>query len=181
MIRSYETTKLYRDLKLRCAIIQDKSLIMLPSEQIFTKYNGVWNLSAEQGNLGTFFITNIRLVWYANLSENFNVSLPWVQVKCIRIRESKYGTALVLETSEFSGGYVLGFKVEKLEEVYTEVSQLFKTYIAQPNFGVECVFEEQEKNIDEVTIPRVEDNLEIVETGYEEHVRATRRRYEVGK
>jgi len=181
VIRSYETTKLYRDLKLRCAIIQDKSLIMLPSEQIFTKYNGVWNLSAEQGNLGTFFITNIRLVWFANLSENFNVSLPWVQVKCIRIRESKYGTALVLETSEFSGGYVLGFKVEKIEEVFTEVSQLFKTYIAQPMFGVECVFEEQEKNIDEVTIPRVEDNLEIVETGYEEHVRATRKRYEVGK
>ena len=32
VIRSYETTKLYRDLKLRCAIIQDKSLIMLPKE-----------------------------------------------------------------------------------------------------------------------------------------------------
>ena len=34
----------------------------------------------------------------------------------MRIRESKYGTALVLETSEFSGGYVLGFKVEQVEE-----------------------------------------------------------------
>jgi len=36
--------------------------------------------------------------------------------------------ALVLETSDFSGGYVLGFKVDKLEEVYTEVINLFKTY-----------------------------------------------------
>ena len=53
--------------------------------------------------------------------------------------------------------------------------------MANPFFGVECVFEETEKNIDEVTIPRVEDNLEIVETGYEEHVRALRKRYEVGK
>ena len=53
--------------------------------------------------------------------------------------------------------------------------------MANPSFGVECVFEEQEKNIDEVTIPRIEDNLEIVETGYEEHVRALRKRYEVGK
>ena len=102
-------------------------------------------------------------------------------MKCIRIRESKYGTALVLETSEFSGGYVLGFKVEKLEEVFQEVTRLFKTYMAQPFFGVECVFEESEKNIDEVTIPRVEDKLEIVDTGYEEHVRALRKRYEVGK
>lgn len=33
--------------------------------------------------------------------------------------------ALVLETSEFSGGYILGFKVEQLEQVYTEVINLF--------------------------------------------------------
>jgi Bardet-Biedl syndrome 5 protein len=39
----------------------------------------------------------------------------------VRIRESKYGTALVLETSDFSGGYVLGFRVEKLEEAYAEI------------------------------------------------------------
>lgn len=103
---------------------------MLPQEQVFSKYNGVWNLSAEQGNLGTFIITNVRVVWFAQLSENFNVSLPWIQIKCIRIRESKYGTALVLETSEFSGGYVLGFKVEEVEEVYTEINRLFQAYIA---------------------------------------------------
>lgn len=47
IIRSYETTKLYRDLKLRGAIVQDRQVIMLNKEQVFTKYNGVWNLSAE--------------------------------------------------------------------------------------------------------------------------------------
>jgi len=65
VIRSYETTKMYRELKLRGAIIQDKQLIMLPQEEIFTRYNGVWNLSSEQGNLGTFYITNVRVVWFA--------------------------------------------------------------------------------------------------------------------
>jgi len=130
VIRSYETTKLYRDLKLRCAIIQDKQLQLLPNEKVFTKYQGVWNLSAEQGNLGTFIITDVRVVWYAQLSDNFNVSLPWVQVKCVRVRDSKYGTALVLETSDFSGGYVLGFRVEQLDEAYTEICSLFKTFIA---------------------------------------------------
>ena len=144
MIRSYETTKLFRDLKLRGAIVQDKNVIMLPNEQIFTKYNGVWNLSAEQGNLGVFYLTNVRIVWFAQLNENFNVSLPWVQVKCIKIRESKYGMALVIETSDFSGGYILGFRVEKLEEAYTEVCNLFKTYSQSPVFGVECVVEDIE-------------------------------------
>jgi Bardet-Biedl syndrome 5 protein len=47
VLRSYETTKLYRDLRLRSAIIQDKQLIMLKNEKVFTRYNGVWNLSAE--------------------------------------------------------------------------------------------------------------------------------------
>ena len=85
------------------------------------------------------------------------MSLPWIQVKCIRIRESKYGTALVLETSEISGNYVLGFKVEQIDEVYTEINRLFQAYIASPFFGVESVYEEAEKNISEVTIPRQED------------------------
>jgi len=112
VIRSYETTKLYRDLKLRCAIIQEKALILLPNEEIFSRYTGIWNLSAEQGNLGSFFVTNVRVVWFAQLSENFNVSIPWVQMRCVRIRDSKYGMALVIETSEYSGGYVLGFKID---------------------------------------------------------------------
>ena len=33
--RSYDTTKLYRDLKLRGAIIKDKELVRLPQEQIY--------------------------------------------------------------------------------------------------------------------------------------------------
>jgi Bardet-Biedl syndrome 5 protein len=59
MDRSYETSKLYRDLKLRGAIIKDKALIMLPDEDVYNKVDGVWNLSSDQGNLGTFFVTNV--------------------------------------------------------------------------------------------------------------------------
>lgn len=71
---------MYRDLKLRGSIVKDSELILLPQEQIFTKINGVWNLSSEQGNLGTFFFTNVRVVWHANLAVNFNVSLPWMMM-----------------------------------------------------------------------------------------------------
>lgn len=38
--KSYETTKLYRDLKLRGAIIRDKELVMLPHEQAMS-HSGV--------------------------------------------------------------------------------------------------------------------------------------------
>lgn len=70
--------------------------------------NGVWNLSSEQGNLGTFFVTNVRLVWHANLVETFNVSIPYMQIASVRVRESKFGQALVVETHAGSGGYMLG-------------------------------------------------------------------------
>ena len=87
----------------------------------------MWNLSSDQGNLGSFFLTNVRLVWHANLASNFNVSLPYMQVKSLRIRDSKFGFALVVETFARSGGYILGFRIdpkEKLEEVYKEVLSL---------------------------------------------------------
>jgi hypothetical protein len=117
---AYETSKLYRDLKLRGSIVKDGELILLPQEQIFNKIPGVWNLSSEQGNLGVFFLTNVRIVWHANLAANFNVSLPYMQIvsvaegsecnngwlgwlvvhvlqKALRLRDSKFGRALVLE------------------------------------------------------------------------------------
>eukprot|EP00727_Mastigamoeba_balamuthi_P002455 m51a1_g12206 putative bardet-biedl syndrome 5 protein homolog (208) ;mRNA; f:3551-4405 len=77
---AYESSRLYRDLKLRGAIIHDKQLILQPEEQIYSKVEGVWNLSSDQGNLGSFYVTNVRLVWFANLAENFNVSIPYIQM-----------------------------------------------------------------------------------------------------
>ena len=41
-------------------------------------------------------------------------------MKSIRLRESKFGQALVIETRAQSGGYILGFRLdpeEKLKEV----------------------------------------------------------------
>jgi hypothetical protein len=67
-------------MKLRGSVIKDNEVILLPQEQVFSKINGVWNLSSEQGNLGTFFLTNVRIVWHANLAVNFNVSLPYLQI-----------------------------------------------------------------------------------------------------
>ncbi len=37
-------------------------------------------------------------MWHANLAQNFNVSVPYMQMKSIKIRDSKFGKALVIET-----------------------------------------------------------------------------------
>ena len=100
-----------------------------------------------------------------------------MQVKCIKVRESKYGTALVVETSDFVGGYVLGFRAEKLDAIYGEVSKLFNIYSVQPIFGVDISSE----NKDADKVPEFkEETMEIVETGYEAGTKA-KLRYEVGR
>jgi hypothetical protein len=37
VFRAYDTSKLYRELKLRAAIIKDKLLVLLPKEAIYNK------------------------------------------------------------------------------------------------------------------------------------------------
>lgn len=166
--RAYDTSRLYRDLKLRGAIIKSKALNLLPNEQLYNKVSGVWNLSSDQGNLGTFFITNVRLVWHANLAENFNVSIPYLQMKLVRVRESKFGLALVVETSQRCGGYILGFRLdpaEQLQAVFAEVQSLHRVFSATPIFGVEFSTEEKAGPLAELQVPQTQDDVEIVDTG----------------
>ncbi|XP_059962918.1 Bardet-Biedl syndrome 5 protein isoform X2 [Mesoplodon densirostris] len=141
--RAYETSKMYRDFKLRSALIQNKQLRLLPREHVYDKINGVWNLSSDQGNLGTFFITNVRIVWHANMNDSFNVSIPYLQI---------------------SGGYVLGFKidpVEKLQESVKEINSLHKVYSTSPIFGVDYEMEEKPKSLEALTVEQIQDDVEI--------------------
>lgn len=52
-----------------------------------------------QGNLGVLIITSIRVVWYASLNPMYNVSIPFLQLRSCRVRDSRFGHALVIETS----------------------------------------------------------------------------------
>ncbi|XP_067123978.1 Bardet-Biedl syndrome 5 protein homolog [Centruroides vittatus] len=164
--KAYSSSKTYRELKLRGAVIQNKQLRVLPQEQIYNKINGVWNLSSDQGNLGTFFVTNIRLVWHANMNELFNISLPYIQMANLKVRESKFGMALVVESTENSGGYVLGFKIDpldRLQQVHKELSSLFQVYKANPIFGVDHYIEKKANDIDPGEHPKIETFDEDVE------------------
>ncbi|KAJ8936206.1 hypothetical protein NQ314_012455 [Rhamnusium bicolor] len=58
----------------------------------------------------------------------------------VSIRDSKFGTALVVVSTEISGGYILGFKVdpeETLKKLYKELTSLQIIYTNKPIFGVE--------------------------------------------
>ncbi|RUS90497.1 hypothetical protein EGW08_001765 [Elysia chlorotica] len=162
--KAYETSKLYRDLKLRGALIKDKQVRLLPQEQIYDQVNGVWNLSSDQGNLGTFYITNVRLMWHANINESFNVSIPYMQMKVVKVRDSKFGIALVVETSAMSGGYVLGFRIDPLEKLQATakmIQNLHKVYSTCPIFGVEFEVDDTPQATEAMTRAPIQDDVEV--------------------
>lgn len=62
-----------------------------------------------------------------------------MQIVSVRMRESKYGLALVIQTAATAGNYVLGFRIdpqERLHEVYKEILSLHSVYSEKPIFGV---------------------------------------------
>ena len=163
--KSYESSRPYRDLKLRGSIIKDGELILLPQEKIVSKISGVWNLSAEHGNLGTFYLTNLRIVWKADMATNFNASLPYLQVKLVRIRkQTKFGQALVIETYQRTGGYILGFRIDpidRLGDVCSELKALLEAFGMNPNFGVTFKIENEAPNLEQLIVPNIEEDIEI--------------------
>lgn len=111
-------------------------------------------------------MTNVRIVWHAKLAENFNVSIPYMQIKQLVLRDSKFGPALVIETTKRSGGYVLGFRidpVEQLEAVAKEVDALHQVYAETPNFGVKFTVEDSKPPPSELKAAAVEDDVEVVD------------------
>ncbi|VDM91546.1 unnamed protein product [Litomosoides sigmodontis] len=139
--RAYETSKLYRELKMRGALVNDEQhLRILPQEQQCDRFDGVWNLSNDQGTLGVMVVTNIRIVWFATTNIMYNVSIPYLQVQDCRIRNSRFGPVLVVGTSAVNREYVLGFRIdpeEKLKDIYRTICALQKAYVAKPIFGVQ--------------------------------------------
>lgn len=138
-LKAYESSRTYREAKLRSAIVNAKELILLPGERIFTRLEGVWNLSSDQGNLGVLITTNFRFVWFATFVENFNVSVPYSQIRTLELRETKNYPALVIQTGARAGALLLGFKIDDIstrQTVFTEISALREAAFEKPNYGV---------------------------------------------
>ncbi|XP_020281152.1 Bardet-Biedl syndrome 5 protein homolog isoform X2 [Pseudomyrmex gracilis] len=153
--RAYVSSRSYREIKLRSGIIRENRLILLPQEKVHSSVQDVWNLSVEQGNIGTFVITNIRLVWYADMNHQFNVSIPYLTIENITIRTSKFGPTLVVVSKETSGGYVLGFRVNPLQQLHVthkEISILRSEFEKFPSFGVEYTFEHEAPSQKEINV-----------------------------
>eukprot|EP00634_Sargassococcus_sp_CCMP2135_P004192 CAMPEP_0198650232 /NCGR_PEP_ID=MMETSP1467-20131203/4830_1 /TAXON_ID=1462469 /ORGANISM="unid. sp., Strain CCMP2135" /LENGTH=336 /DNA_ID=CAMNT_0044386073 /DNA_START=102 /DNA_END=1112 /DNA_ORIENTATION=+ len=139
VLRAYETSRLYRELKLRITMFRGCKLSLLRYETLHSCIRGAWNLSSEQGNLGVLFLTNMRVLWHASIAANFNVSVPYIETKDVKIRASKFGRVLVIFTFHQCGHCVLGFRIgpnERLVACLQEINSLRAAFAVKPQFGV---------------------------------------------
>ena len=69
-------------------------------------------------------------------AENFKCSAPRFKFS---VRDSKFGQVLVIESTENSGGYILGFRIDpstRLKQILQEIRSLHVTQIRNPELGV---------------------------------------------
>ncbi|KAJ3025133.1 UNVERIFIED_CONTAM: Bardet-Biedl syndrome 5 protein [Siphonaria sp. JEL0065] len=144
---SFVESKIYRDLRVKGAIIAGSELELLEYEIVYTQIDGVLNVSNDKGIIGRMVISNIRTVWFSTMNDSSNVSIPHLQVANVRVQNSKYGTALCIETytTPLVTTYRLGFQVpseppKKLKEIASLIKDLVGGYLELPIFGIQ--FEE---------------------------------------
>lgn len=55
----------------------------MDKEELCDRVEGVMNLSKDYGQLGTLWVTNLRISWAASLQDNYNCSVPFIQVRSV--------------------------------------------------------------------------------------------------
>ena len=89
-----------------------------------------------------------------------------MQIKSVRLRDSKFGQALVIEAFPKAGGYILGFKIdtqEKMNDILKEIINLHQVFSLNPIFGVNFVIEDEMSANKPVLQPRIEEDINIIE------------------
>jgi Bardet-Biedl syndrome 5 protein len=66
-------------------------------------------------------LTNVRLVWFSISNDNFNISIPWLQIKQMKKRDLKNGSAIIIETWPLGGGYIVGYQSDQLDTILQEI------------------------------------------------------------
>jgi hypothetical protein len=71
--------------------------VPLDEEEVYDKIPGVMNLSKDYGQLGILWVTSLRLCWAAQLQDNYNCSLPYLQVCTAQPPTQRHKVSVLLE------------------------------------------------------------------------------------
>ncbi|KAF5827792.1 hypothetical protein DUNSADRAFT_18716 [Dunaliella salina] len=137
---TYDKTRVYRNVNLGDGESEtDRVLDRLASEQVHSRTGSVRNLCGGEDDVGSLFVSNLRVVWSSCSRPCFGISLPFHQIANVKVLASESGSTLVLESSKSSGAYMWNFKVEPEETMdflFEQITSLWKAHNREPFFGI---------------------------------------------
>ncbi|KAE8305095.1 Basal body protein, BBS5 [Giardia duodenalis] len=89
--RAHDTTRMYRRVRVRSSIVRDGQPILLSREVILSSISNIGLVSAigVSNVLGVFVRTSHRIIWFSPANESYNVSIPYVDVLSLSLKEIK--------------------------------------------------------------------------------------------
>jgi len=162
--RAYNSSRLYREVRLRTQISVNNQLTLLPDEEIVAIHPGVMSIHGEEAVVGTLMFTNTRICWIGETNELNNCSIPFHDISQLSVKNTKFGSLIVVETHRDEKGIKrIGFRISPQHKAMEMLSHLqtAQNYGAlNPNYGVKFTHKPPDK-FEPIMI--ADDDIEIVE------------------
>ena len=178
VIKLYEHTRLYRDVKIKGFLMNEKNVVKLNLEEIHTRVKNctliTFNKNEEVvvGN-GELFITNVRVMWFSPNVDNYNCSLPWIDIRSIKVKDQNTGKLLVFETNKFFGSQIICIRLNVQDEIFNKIHDdiwdNYVKYLDSPVLGVLIERDSKGKIIDKIEEKKEQDKQEEKEKEKEQN------------
>ena len=154
ILKLYEEGRIYREMKQNTEDILDKEnkkLIFLKSEKIMETYKSISiNVNNENdtinnkiGNIGTLYLTNLRIIWINDKKDSYNLSLPYVQISSIiGENNSSFGISLKIRLSRLYNNFIILFYSNngKMDEQFCEeFKKKVENFSKNPILGISLI------------------------------------------
>ena len=104
LVRAYETSRTYHDIRIHGALIKDNQLRLLKFEHLISKHPRIIHLIGTQKSRGLLDITNIRFVWYSEQASSSSISIPLIFLRNAVLTQMDGVPTLQLSTFDAVGG-----------------------------------------------------------------------------
>ena len=143
ILKIYEVGRYYRDIKVKGAdivVFKEKKLNQLPDENILNTLNGISYINNQGNYPGILILTNLRIVWLSIQYENFNLTIPWIQMSKIQSKsDSKYEKLISVTIKNYFGGKIYNFYIAKsnlFDKILDDMTKAMFYYQEDPLLGV---------------------------------------------
>jgi Bardet-Biedl syndrome 5 protein len=128
---NYASATVLREQKLRPSRTQEGNLVMVAGEQVMLSLDKLANFLGDVATVGKAILTNIRFMWFSEIVNNFNVSIPLILLSKLHpLTSRRYGKCLFLRFNSGGAGFTYGFTTQPADQMIDFISKLEQIRIA---------------------------------------------------